>query len=265
MKKRYLRTLVVMMLLTYMVVNMCIPAMAASYIRDINIVVEDNGEAYPIIYAYDSKCYMSENISWNKEEDTLSVGTQVRGLLTLSPDRGYWFKKGSKITVNLTGSGTSYSTSTYWVSNEEECKILVTYTVQGRPDTPDEALWGESSPWIANASRAKGATGYEFTLYSGGIVLSRKETVEPRVDFSEELTKSGTCENDYVYFEVRATRGNNKSGYVQSYYFNEWDELKEMCDKVGNRTWKWKDSKTEVVIPPENNNTDTLFPPPPGA
>ena len=58
----------------------------------------------------------------------------------------------------------------------------------------------------------------------------------------------------------------NKSKYAQSYYFNDWDSLKELCKKVGNRTWKWRESKTEEVLPPKgSNNTGTLFPPPPGA
>ena len=244
MRERKLKGAVMFLLTFLMVVTFGNAVFAASNIKEIVIEIENEGEfSYPDVFLCNTNCYI-EKTEWSQNEDILSVGSVLRITLVLRPEYGYRFRKNSKTNVSLFGSGTSetnFTQANCAIIDEEECRIVITYYITGIPDEPKDVRWGSSNQWIAVVDRVPNALGYEFTLYAGNQRLAGPfKEKGTSCDFSQILSKRGVCLRNDIYCEVVAIRGDNRSAPVYSEYYDYWDELYEMCNKVYDRTWNHK-------------------------
>lgn len=244
MKSRVFNHIVMMMLLICWTVVFSGTAMAATRkITSVSLEVRDRGQDYPEISVSRHDNYYIDEITYDKGNENLTVGTIVRPLVTLVPKDGYEFKVSSSSSVKVLGSG-SGNTKLSVNGKKEKVKILVIYTINGRPDTPN-VYWEESSaPWNARCTKTN-ATHYEFSLYKGSELVERHVQVGQKYNFSKSLSKAGVCERNDVYFTVRAIfNGNYSEDIAVSEYYEDWGELREFCDKVSVE-WKWKDTDSD--------------------
>lgn len=172
----------------------------------------------------------------------MAVGSRIKATISLEPKSGYFFKERGKVKFSVQGTGKDQCSTTH-LAKEGGCTLYLIYTVEGEPEPPEEAYWSESKPWTAKTDRVKNALKYKFTLYRGPEVVATKTTSGPNCDFSVELSESGVCSREDIYFEVQAVRGDNESEAVGSDYYAEWEELKLFCKKTVNREWNWKKKK----------------------
>ena len=260
MKRRYFKHIVMITLLLFWTIGICNTAMAAKKITEINISVKDRGEDYPTI-SVNGRNYYVDEIKYDKKGENLKVGTIVRPFIKIVPDNGYEFKNIKRENIHITGTGAENTKFTF-SAKEEKVSVTIIYTINGVPDAPDNVEWGDSSPWVAWSDKTN-ADYYVFSLYKGEQLIEKATQVDRKYNFAKALSKAGVCGNDNVYFSVRAVFNENYSEEIFSECYDDWDMLKEFCDKVYSYEWNWKDTSNSTKK--QNTNASFEVVPYPGA
>ena len=239
--KHFMKHIKRLLLVLVVVVFTAVPAFGAEKIKEVTIEVTDEGEDYPCIKAEEANCYIEE-IIWNKEEE-VKIGDQIRATLKFKAHRGYEFKIKRNEQIILSGTGKENSEVMLY-SEGNEMTVIVFYTIEGIPENPGNAYWEGTE---AMAERSPNALWYEFKLFSPkGKVVATKKSYSPKFNFCEELNQRGIAGKDGVYFTVCAVRGDEeeenvtyRSEEISSDDYEEWDELRDFCHRVGVK-WNGK-------------------------
>ncbi len=263
MKKGVFKRLVATMALMCMVVMMCIPASAVTYVRSLTVRVTNNGDyVYPTISvgsSDDENRYMlKEDIKWDKDASKLEAGQTITATFVIVPAEGYEIRlSDGRASINVRGSGATLSS---YSRNGSEYTIKVKWIVNGMLASPESAYWDYDKPWIARWERVTNADSYQVQLYRNNTRIASYETTSRSYNFANELASSKYAEKDGIYFRVRAMHegtGIDDSEWIESDEFWDWNELWYYC-KEHNITWKGSNNYSDSSW---NNNSNNNYNP----
>lgn len=235
-------------------------AFATTIVRTIKIYVDGNGDySYPTISTSNAGYEITDWGTWSKKEENLNVGDKITCTITVEPTDGYEIRlDDGKNDVTVRGDGDAKLES--YSRSGSKFKLRISYIVSGELDTPEDAYWDESRPWIATTEKVSGAKKYEYQLYRGSTRIKTAETSSRTYNFIDELITSSVAEKSEVHFRVRAIYGSgsnvDKSDWTYSDELDDddWNEIWWYCN---DHNLKWKGKSTSSSSSSSSNHSSS--------
>ena len=195
----------------------------------IKVVEKASSDENPEIRCSTFGCFIvSDTTFWSKDVKDCRPGEGTNVSITLDTEDGFFFKddiKKSKIQVT---NGECID----WSCQNGQLMVKIKYIVHGELDSPEDVYWDEDYPGRARWEEVNTKVTYTLQICRG----SHKETIATGLtrtsyDLSNKLATDYYFGRDDVYFRVKAVPKSNysreldSSEYVESEYFEDWDEL----------------------------------------